>query len=113
MTLAFWFSGGFNWFDQVVRGWNFPALVSGILYIGILLLISSLLRLPFSIYGTFIIEQHFGFNRTTKRIFFADLLKGALLAVILGGALLAGLLALFQYVGSYAWLFLVIKNGAA
>ena len=105
LLLAFWFSGGFDWFDQVVRAWNLVPLVSGLLYIGILLFAYSLLTLPFSIYGTFVIEGRFGFNRTTPRTFFLDQVKGLGLALILGGLLLAGILALFQYVGLYAWLY--------
>ena len=105
LLLAFWFSGGFNWFDQVVRAWNFIPLVSGLLYIGILICASGLLTLPFSIYGTFVIEERFGFNRTTPRTFFLDLVKGLGLALLLGGLLLAAILALFQYAGTYAWLY--------
>ncbi|MFC1942730.1 M48 family metallopeptidase [Chloroflexota bacterium] len=105
ILLAFWFSGGFNWFDQVVRAWNLVPLVSGLLYIGILIFANSLLTLPFSIYGTFVIEERFGFNKTTPRTFFLDRMKGLVLALLLGGTLLAGILALFQYAGSYAWLY--------
>ena len=105
LLLAFWFSGGFNWFDQVVRAWNFIPLVSGLSYIGILICASGLLTLPFSIYGTFVIEERFGFNRTTPRTFFLDLVKGLGLALLLGGLLLAAILALFQYAGTYAWLY--------
>jgi len=105
LLLAFWFSGGFNWLDQVVREWNFIPLVSGLLYIGILICASGLLTLPFSIYGTFVIEERFGFNRTTPRTFFLDLVKGLGLALLLGGLLLAAILALFQYAGTYAWLY--------
>jgi len=104
LLLAFWFSGGFNWLDQVVRVWNNIPLVSGLLYIGILVFAYSLLTLPFSIYGTFVIEERFGFNRTTPSTFFLDRVKGLGLALLLGGTLLAGILALFQYAGSYAWL---------
>jgi len=105
LLLAFWFSGGFNLFDQVVRAWNFIPLVSGLLYIGILICASGLLALPFSIYGTFVIEERFGFNRTTPSTFFLDLAKGLGLALLLGGPLLAAILALFQYAGTYAWLY--------
>jgi STE24 endopeptidase len=105
LLLAFWFSGGFNWFDQVVRAWNLAPLVSGLLYIGILVFAYSLLTLPFSIYGTFVIEDRFGFNKTTLRTFFLDRVKGLGLALLLGGTLLAGILALFQYAGSFAWLY--------
>jgi STE24 endopeptidase len=105
ILLTFWFTGGFNWFDQVIREWNFVPLVSGLLYIGILLLSYMLITLPFSIYGTFVIEERFGFNRTTPRTFFLDRLKGLGLTLLLGGPLLAGVLALFQYAGDYAWVY--------
>jgi STE24 endopeptidase len=105
LLLSFWFSGGFNWFDQVIRAWDFVPVVSGLLYIGILLLAYSLLMLPFSIYSTFVIEDRFGFNKTTPRTFFLDQIKGLSLAVLLGGPLLAGILVLFEYAGSYAWLY--------
>lgn len=105
VLLAFWLFGGFNWFDQVIRGWNFVPLVSGLLYIGILLFANTLITLPFSIYSTFVIEERFGFNRTTPLTFFLDLVKGFGLILLLGGSLLGGILALFQYAGAYAWLY--------
>jgi STE24 endopeptidase len=105
VLLAFWFSGGFNYFDQVVRYWGFAPIVSGLLYIGILFLAYGILTLPFSIYGTFVIEERFGFNRTTPRTFFLDLVKGFSLSLLLGVPLLAAILALFEYAGSYAWLY--------
>jgi len=105
VLLLFWFTGGFNWLDLLVRGWGFSPLVSGLLYIGLLLLGSSLLSLPFSIYDTFVIEERFGFNRTTVRTFVLDLLKGLALSVLLGGPLLAGLLAFFGHAGEWAWFY--------
>lgn len=104
LVLAFWFAGGFNWLDQLVRAWSSSPLVDGLLYIGILFAARSLLTLPFSIYGTFVIEQRFGFNRTTPRTFLMDSFKGLFLALLLGGPLLAGVLALFQYSQGFAWL---------
>jgi STE24 endopeptidase len=105
LILVFWFCGGFNWLDQIIRGWGLVSLVSGLLYIGILLLAYSLLKLPFSIYETFVIEQHFGFNRTTQRTFWQDKVKGLGLTLLLGGVLLTGVLTLFQYAGPKAWLY--------
>ena len=67
VLLSFWFAGGFNYLDQMVRAWGFVPIVNGLLYIGILLIAYSLLTLPFSIYATFVIEERFGFNRTTPR----------------------------------------------
>src|ERR1035437_5374787 len=105
VLLAFWFSGGFNFLDQLIRGWELAPVFRGLLYIAILLSAYGLLTLPFSIYGTFVIEQRFGFNKTTPKLFMLDLLKGLVLAAILGGIVLAAILLLFQYSGTYAWLY--------
>ena len=105
ILLAFWFSGGFNYLDQIVRSWGFAPIVNGLLYIGVLLIGYSLLMLPFSIYSTFVIEGRFGFNRTIPRTFIFDQVKGLGLAVVIGAPLLASVLALFEYAGQYAWLY--------
>ncbi len=105
LTLAFWFSSGFNQLDQWVRAWELNALMSGLLYIATLYFLLAMLSLPFSIYRTFVIEERFGFNKTSPRLFLIDLLKGALLSVVLGGPLLAALLSFFEYAGTSAWLY--------
>ena len=105
LLLAFWFTGGFNRFNQIVSSWKLMPLASGLLYIGILFFVYSLLKLPFSIYDTFVIEERFGFNKTTPRTFFMDLVKGFILAAILGGLLLTGVLTLFQYESRFAWIY--------
>jgi STE24 endopeptidase len=105
LLLAFWFSGGFNYLDQIIRAWGFVPIISGLLYIGILGLVYSLLTLPFSIYRTFVIEERFGFNRTTAHTFFLDQVKELGLALIVGGPILIGILALFEYAGTSAWLY--------
>ena len=102
--LFFWFSGGFNLLDQFLRGYGFNPIVNGVLYIAILLLLQSLIDLPFSIYKTFVIEEKFGFNKTTPTVFVTDLLKTLLLAALLGTPLLAGVLLFFETTGSLAWL---------
>ncbi len=103
LVLLFWFSGGFNFLDLVVRNWNLGPLWSGEVYVGILVALRAVLSLPFSIVSTFVIEERFGFNRTAPATFVADLLKGAALGILLGGPLLFGLLALFEYAGAGAW----------
>lgn len=105
VLLAFWLFGGFNYLDELVRSWGLGAIANGLLYIGALVLAYSLFRLPFGIYRTFVIEQRFGFNRTTPNTFLADRIKGLGMAVLLGGALLSGILALFEYAGYYAWVY--------
>jgi STE24 endopeptidase len=88
-----------------VRGWGFPTVVAGVLYIGIIMAARNLVSLPFSIYHTFGIEQRFGFNRTTPVLFVKDLLKGLALAVVLGVPLLAAVIVLFLYGGQMAWVY--------
>ena len=105
VLLSFWFAGGFNYLDRLVTSWGFAPIPTGLLYIAILALAYNLLTLPFSIYRTFVIEEKFGFNRTTPRTFVLDRIKGLALAALLGGALLSGILALFQYAGYHAWLY--------
>jgi len=105
LILAFWFSGGFNWFDHLVRSWNFSPLVNGLLYFGILIIAQNILALPFSIYATFVIEERFGFNRTTPKTFVFDRVKGLSLFILIGGSVLSAILALFQYGGQYAWIY--------
>lgn len=105
VTLIFWFAGGFNCLDERVRSWQLGPIGTGLAYIGILLFLQMLLSLPFSIYSTFVIEERFGFNKTTPTTFVTDILKGLILAIGLGGPLLAGILAFFEYAGPYAWLY--------
>jgi len=104
VVLVFWFCKGFPLLDQWARGWGLGPIVTGLIYMGVLLLIKYLLGLPFSIYSTFVIEERFGFNQTTPRLFLTDLIKGMLLSIVLGVPLLAGILAFFEYAGSNAWL---------
>jgi len=105
LTLVFWFEGGFNYVDQFVRAWNLNSILSGILYMGILVVMKSVFSLPFSIYSTFVIEEKFGFNKTTLRTFILDMIKGVALGIVLGTPLLAGILWFFEFSGELAWLY--------
>ena len=104
VTLGFWFGGGFAWLDRLVRSWEWGGIATGLAFIGLLLLARMILDLPFRIYSVFGIEERYGFNKTTPGTFVLDLLKGLLLAVVLGGALLAGIIAFFENAGPLAWL---------
>ncbi len=105
VLLVFWFVGGFEGLDTVVRGWSFGPIGTGLCYIGLLVLGRGLLALPFSLYSTFGIEERFGFNETTPRTFALDLLKSVALGVALGGPLLAAILWFFQSTGPYGWVY--------
>ncbi len=105
ITMLFWFLSGFNYLDLIVRDLQLGTIFTGIFYIGILILIRSILSLPFSIYSIFVIEERFGFNKTTPKVFITDLAKGILLSIVLGVPLLIGILALFENAGPFAWLY--------
>lgn len=103
LLLGFWFMGGFNLLDQYVRGFGFGSVTTGMLFTGALLLLQSLVGLPFRIYSTFVLEERFGFNKTTPSVFVADMLKGMLLAILLGGPLIALIFWFFEFGGPSAW----------
>lgn len=105
ITLIFWFAGGFPWLNNIVQS-NFNNLIwQGLVFTGILIIGQSILSLPFSIYSTFVIEEKFGFNKTTPKTFILDLIKGLLLSVIIGGPILAGIIYLLENTGNNAWLY--------
>lgn len=104
VTLVFILSGGFNLVDRLARSLVSGPVLTGLVFTLALTALSGLLSLPFSIYSTFVIEARYGFNRTTVKTFVLDLLKGLLLAVLMGAPLLALVLWLFGAAGKAAWL---------
>jgi STE24 endopeptidase len=103
VLLIFWFAGGFAYLDTWVRGLEYSAIVSGLIYIGILAGIKGILSQPFDAYVTFGIEARYGFNRTTLGTYLLDRGKGLLLGLLLGVPLLAIVLAFFEFAGPSAW----------
>ncbi len=104
ITLLFWFLGGFTALDQWAQSFGKGPIITGLIFIGGLMALSSLVSLPFSLYRTFKIEANFGFNRTTLKTFITDRIKGLALAVIIGTPILAAVLWFFMNGGTYNWL---------
>lgn len=102
VLFIFWWFGGFGWLDEKVRDYGFGTIVTGILFIGALVVALRILNLPFDLYDTFGIEERFGFNRTTLATWLADRVKGAVLGAVIGIPLLAALLWIFQTI-PMAW----------
>lgn len=103
--IAFILFGGFNMIDRFARDFGFGSILTGLIYVGILMFINHLIHLPLSVYQTFVIEEKYGFNKTTPRTFIFDLLKSWLLALILGGLMLGLILWFFEKTGPLAWLY--------
>lgn len=103
--LIYWFVGGFNFIDQAIRGLGWNEVGTGLVFIVGLSAISFVISLPFSLYGTFVIEEKFGFNKTTFKTYVLDTVKGLVLSALIGVPLLAGILYFFEYTGTLAWLY--------
>jgi STE24 endopeptidase len=95
LTLAFLTLGGFNVVDQLARSASSHTILSGLLFVAILMLISKVASLPFALYDTFVIEARFGFNKTTPRTYVADYVKGLVLVALIGGPVFAGVIWFF------------------
>ena len=100
--------GGLNALADFWSNWFSDPLIHGIALIVSAVLLMSVAGIPVSYYRTFVIEQKFGFNKMSPRMFFFDLIKRALLGGLLGFPLLLGILWLMQKMGPswwfYAWL---------
>lgn len=95
--------GGFAFVDHFVREYTVNPILMALMFFGILGLASDILSTPFSIYSTFVIEEKFGFNRTSPKTFMLDKIKGWFLGVIIGGGLLSLIVWIFEIAGNYFW----------
>ncbi len=112
LTLGFLLFGGFEWIDSIARSLTDNSMFQALLFFGIILIGSDLITTPFSFYQTFVIEEKFGFNKTTKKTFILDKLKGWLILALLGGGILAVVIWFFQWAGTdfwiYAWIVIAV-----
>ncbi|WP_348223460.1 M48 family metallopeptidase [Luteolibacter sp.] len=107
--LVFWSLGGFAWLDEFSRSLTKSPVAAGLIFLSLLILGQSLIGLPFSIYDTFVIEQKFGFNRSTPATFIMDRVKGLVLAAVIGLPLGAAVLWIFGNVhNAWLWAWLVV-----
>jgi STE24 endopeptidase len=97
--------GGFALVDGWARDITAHPVLLVLVFFGILAIAMDLISTPFSVYDTFVIEEKFGFNRTTPRTFFLDKIKGLLLGAVIGGGLLALIVWFYQKTGSLFWLY--------
>lgn len=104
LSLSMLVFGGFGWIDSLLRPFISNEIFLALVFFGIIMIASDLLTLPFQWYSTFVIEEKFGFNKTTPKTFIADKLKGYLLGAIVGGGLLALLIYLVNTLGPGFWL---------
>lgn len=105
VLLVWTIGGGMNWLDSIWQGLTDNILYLGIGFIISLMIIGSLIDLPFSIYRTFVLEQRFGFNKTDSKTFVVDLFKEISLTLVIGLPLIYAVLYLMGEMGEYWWLY--------
>lgn len=105
LILGFLILGGFGWIDHYVSGITDNATVQSLLFFGIIMIGSDILNTPFGYYRTFVIEERFGFNKTTLTTFIMDKIKGWLMIIVVGGGILTLVLWFFEWAGTTFWLY--------
>lgn len=104
VSMAVLITGGFGWLDDLLRQSIEHPIILALVFFGILVLASDIIGLPFQLYSTFVIEEKYGFNKTTLRTFFFDKAKGYLLAAAIGAPLLSVLIYLIGAMGPQFWI---------
>lgn len=104
--------GGFGWLDSLLRGYIENQVLLALAFFGVLMLVSDVLTLPFQWYSIFVIEEKYGFNKTTLKTFITDKLKGYALGALVGGGLLSLLIYLVLAIGPSFWIWFSIIAAA-
>lgn len=105
LTLGFLILDGFEYVDTIARTYSDHPIIVALIFFGIIMLGSDIISTPFSYYKTFVIEEKFGFNKTTKTTFILDKIKGLLMMAVIGGGILALIIWFYQQTQEVFWLY--------
>lgn len=105
LTLAFFYFDGFEFIDNIARNYSDNNIVIALIFFGIIMIGSDIITTPFAYYKTFVIEEKFNFNKSTKKTFVLDKIKGLLIMAILGGSILALIVWFYEFTGNQFWLY--------
>jgi STE24 endopeptidase len=105
LLLGWTLGGGLEWLDSQWRAAGLQPVMTGLGVMFSAIIIMTLLELPFSLYHTFVVEERFGFNRSTLGVFVTDLLKNAVLLIVIGAPLIALALWIMEASGGLWWLY--------
>lgn len=108
LSVALLLFGGFGWIDGILRTVVENDILLALIFFGTISIASDIITLPFQWHRIFVIEERYGFNKTTLKIFIADKLKGYILGALIGGALLSALLYLVQTIGPNFWIWFAL-----
>lgn len=104
VIVAMLFFFGFAYVNNMAASISTHPIWQALIFFGILMFGAEILNLPFGIYGTFVIEEKYGFNKTTVKTYIFDKLKGWVLSAFFGAGLLALIIWIFLAAGPWFWL---------
>ena len=102
--IALTFGGLLNWCLSFAQDWSSSYILSGLIFFGLLTVISSVLQLPFDVYKTFVLEEKFGFNKMTPGLFLKDFFLGLIVSGVIGSIFISLILWIMETSGSYWWI---------
>jgi STE24 endopeptidase len=105
LILGMFFLDGFAFVDNLVRRVTEQPILLALLFFGVLMFASDLINTPFAVWDTFVIEERFGFNKTTPKTFLLDKLKSWMLGAVIGGGILAAIIWFYTLAGKNFWIF--------
>ncbi|MBX9817679.1 MAG: M48 family metallopeptidase [Burkholderiaceae bacterium] len=103
LVLGWTLLGGLSWLNQTLLQWMEPGVLQQVALLAVFMLIGSVLDLPFTLYRTFVLEQRFGFNKTTPKLWLQDLIKSTLVGAVIGLPIAALVVWMMGATGSYWW----------
>jgi len=116
VMIIFFFLDGFAFVDNIARSLSDNSIVIGLIFFGLIMIGGDILSTPSAYYQIFVIEEKFGFNKTTVKTFFADKIKGILMMIIVGGTLLSLIIWFYELTGKnfwiYAWILITVFTTA-
>ena len=105
LTLLFFAFDGFAFIDGLAKNITDNSILITLLFFGIIFLASDILSTPLSYYSTFVIEEKYGFNKTSKSTFLLDKIKGWLMLIIVGGGVLGIITWFYELTTSSFWIY--------
>ncbi|MDL1962111.1 MAG: M48 family metallopeptidase, partial [Deltaproteobacteria bacterium] len=105
IIIVFVLVGGFNFVDRIAISLGQGPILTGLIFAGILIFANKILNLPFSLYDTFVIEEKYGFNKTTPKTYVLDSIKSLILTALIGGIVFAAVIWFFEKTGNLAWVY--------
>jgi STE24 endopeptidase len=100
--------GGYNYVNNVATSLGFGTILTGLIFTWILFLSFEIIKIPFSAYSIFVIEEKFGFNKMNVKIFISDFIKSLIITIVVGSIVFSTTTWFFINVSKNAWIYIFI-----